>query len=73
MLSPRSQELMNKNSHHEFRFASQGGLQIACTRWQSQGPARSLVQFMKSAIAKPESAISPAIFTKEGGTKCSMN
>ena len=46
MSSPRSQELMNKNSQHEFRFTSQYGLQIACTRWKSRGPARAVVQFM---------------------------
>jgi hypothetical protein len=40
MSSPRSQELMNKNSHHEFRFTSQDGLQVARIRWQSRGPAR---------------------------------
>jgi len=37
MSSPRSQELMNKNSQHEFRFTGQYGLQIACTRWKSRG------------------------------------
>jgi len=42
----RSQELMNKNSHHEFRLTSQDGLQIACTRWQSRGSARGVVPFM---------------------------
>jgi hypothetical protein len=66
MSSPRSQEFMNKNSQHEFRFTSQDGLQIAYTRWQTRGPARS-------AIAKLKSAISPTILTKEGSTKCSMN
>ena len=40
MSSPRSQELMNKNSQHQFRFTSQDGLQIACTRWQSRGIKR---------------------------------
>jgi hypothetical protein len=35
MSSARSQELMNKNSQHEFRFTSQDGFQIACTRWPS--------------------------------------
>ncbi len=132
MSSPRSQELMNKNSQHEFRFTSQYGLQIACTRRKSRGPACAVVQFMNdplgfptlqpkstesflaasarladtdalskirsglptylfsgsedpigqhlqgirtrlSAIAKLESAISPTIFRKQGGTKCSMN
>lgn len=32
------------NSHHEFRFTSKDGLQIACARWQSRGPARGVVQ-----------------------------
>jgi len=49
MSSPRSQELMNENSQHEFRFTSQDGLQIACTRWQSRGPARGVVQFMSDS------------------------
>jgi hypothetical protein len=40
MSSPRSQELMNKDSQGEFRFTSQGGLQIACARWQSRPGAR---------------------------------
>jgi hypothetical protein len=53
MSSPRSQELMNKNSQHEFRFTSQDGLQIACTRWQSQGPARGVVQFMNDPLCFP--------------------
>jgi alpha-beta hydrolase superfamily lysophospholipase len=44
MPSPRSQELTNKNSLHEFRFASRDGLQIACSRWQSYGPVRGVVQ-----------------------------
>ena len=33
-----------RNSHHEFRFTSKDGLQIACSRWQSHGPARGVVQ-----------------------------
>jgi alpha-beta hydrolase superfamily lysophospholipase len=33
-----------KNSHHQFRFTSKDGLQIACSRWQSHGPARGVVQ-----------------------------
>jgi len=53
MSSPRSQELMNKNSHHEFRFTSQDGAQIACTRWQSQGLARAIVQFMNDPLCFP--------------------
>jgi hypothetical protein len=40
MSSPRFQELMNKNSQHEFRFTSQDGLQIECTSWNGRGPAR---------------------------------
>jgi alpha-beta hydrolase superfamily lysophospholipase len=32
------------NAHHEFRFTSQDGLQIACSRWQSHGPARGIIQ-----------------------------
>lgn len=42
-----------KNSHHEFRFTSQDGLQIACTRWQSRGPARGVVQFMNDPLCFP--------------------
>jgi hypothetical protein len=53
MSSPRFQELMNKNSQHEFRFTSQDGLQIACTRWQSRGPARGVVQFMNEPLSFP--------------------
>lgn len=53
MSSPRSQELMNKNSHHEFRFTSPDGLQVACTRWQSRGPARGVVQFMNDPLCFP--------------------
>ena len=53
MSSPRSQELMNKNSQHEFRFTSQYGLQIACTRWKSRGPARAVVQFMNDPLCLP--------------------
>ena len=53
MSSPRSQELMNKNSQHEFRFTSQDGFQIACTRWQSRGPARGVVQFMNDPLCFP--------------------
>jgi alpha-beta hydrolase superfamily lysophospholipase len=30
--------------HHEFRFTSEDGLQIACNRWQSHGPARGVIQ-----------------------------
>ena len=44
MSGPRSKELMNKNSQHEFRFTSQDRLQIACTRWKSRGPARGVTQ-----------------------------
>jgi alpha-beta hydrolase superfamily lysophospholipase len=33
-----------KNSHREFRFTSKDGLQIACSRWQSRGPARGVIQ-----------------------------
>jgi alpha-beta hydrolase superfamily lysophospholipase len=32
------------NSHYEFRLTSQDGLQIACSRWQSHGPARGVMQ-----------------------------
>jgi alpha-beta hydrolase superfamily lysophospholipase len=53
MSSSRSQELMNKNSQHEFRFTSQDGLQIACARWKSRGPARRVVQFMKDPLCFP--------------------
>ena len=53
MSSPWSQELMNKNSQHEFRFTSQDGLQIACTRWKSRGPARAVVQFMNDPLCFP--------------------
>jgi len=44
---------MNKNSQHEFRFTSQYGLQIACTRWKSRGPARAVVQFMNDLLCFP--------------------
>jgi hypothetical protein len=37
MSGPRSEELMNKNSQHEFRFTSQCGLQIACPIFTKQG------------------------------------
>src|SRR5258708_22817838 len=53
MWSPRSQELMNKNSQHKFRFTSQYGLQIACTRWKSRSPARAVVQFMNDPLCFP--------------------
>jgi hypothetical protein len=53
MSSPRSQELMNKNSQHEFRFTSQYGLQIACTRSKSRGPARGVVQCMNDPLCFP--------------------
>ncbi len=32
------------NSHHGFWFTSGDGLQIACSRWQSRGPARGVIQ-----------------------------
>ena len=53
MSSPRSQGHMNKNSQHEFRFTRQDGLQIACTRWQSRGQARRVVQFMNDLLCFP--------------------
>jgi hypothetical protein len=53
MSSPRSQELMNKNSRHEFLFTSLDGLQIAPTRWQSRGPAPGVVQFMNDPLCFP--------------------
>jgi hypothetical protein len=53
MLSPRTQEVMNKNSRHEFRFPSQDGLQTACTRWKSRGPARGKMQFMNGYLCFP--------------------
>ena len=53
MSSLRSQEVMNKNSQHEFRFTSQEGLQFACTRWQSRGTARGVVQFMNDPLCFP--------------------
>jgi hypothetical protein len=53
MSSPRSQELMNKNSQHEFRFTSQDGLQIARIRCQSRGPARAGVQLMNDFLCFP--------------------
>jgi Serine aminopeptidase, S33 len=53
MSSPRSKELMKKNPQHEFRFTSQDGLQIACTRWKSRGPARGVVQFMNDPLCFP--------------------
>jgi len=53
MSSPRCRELMNKNSQHEFRFTNPDGLQIACTRWRSRGPARAVVQFMNEPLCFP--------------------
>ena len=53
MSSPRCRELMIKNSQHEFRFTSQDGLQIACTRWQSWGPAGAVMQFMNDPLCFP--------------------
>src|ERR1700730_17341797 len=53
MPSPRSQELMNKNSQHEFRFTSQDGLQIASPRRKSRGAARGVVQFMNDPLCFP--------------------
>jgi alpha-beta hydrolase superfamily lysophospholipase len=44
---------MNKNSQHKFRFTSQYGLQIACTRWKSRSPARAVVQFMNDPLCFP--------------------
>jgi len=38
---------MNKNSQHEFRFTSQDGLQIACSRWQSCGLALGVMQIAR--------------------------
>ena len=32
------------NTHHEFRFKSEDGLQIACSRWPSRGPLRGVIQ-----------------------------
>ena len=53
MSSPRCRELMNKNSQHEFRFTNPDGLQIACTRWQSRGPAHAVAQFMNEPLCFP--------------------
>jgi hypothetical protein len=53
MSIPRSRERMNKNSQNEFRFTSQDDLQIACTRAQSRGPARAVVQFMNDPRCFP--------------------
>jgi hypothetical protein len=44
---------MNKKSQHEFRFTSHYGLQIACTRSKSRGPARGVVQFMNDPLCFP--------------------
>jgi len=35
---------MLSNSKHHFQFTSKDGLQIACSRWESCGPARGIVQ-----------------------------
>jgi len=35
---------LTKNSCHVFRFTSKDGLQFACARWPSCGPARGIVQ-----------------------------
>jgi outer membrane protein TolC len=32
------------NTHHEFRFKSEDGLQIAYSRWPSRGPTRGVIQ-----------------------------
>lgn len=32
------------NSHHEFQFTSGDGLRIACSRWESRGPVRGIIQ-----------------------------
>jgi len=32
------------SARHDFRFTSGDGLQIACTRWQSRGPALGVIQ-----------------------------
>src|SRR5258707_12908278 len=53
MSIPRSQGLMNKNSQQESRFTSQDGLQPLCTRRQSRGPARGVVQFMNDPLCFP--------------------
>jgi alpha-beta hydrolase superfamily lysophospholipase len=33
-----------RNSRHDFRFTSNDGLQISCSRWESSGPARAILQ-----------------------------
>jgi len=35
---------MSSNTKHDFQFTSKDGLQIACSRWESCGPARGIVQ-----------------------------
>jgi len=49
MSSLRSQELMNKNSQHEFQFTSQDSLQIACTQ-QLQGIRTLIDRYRQAAI-----------------------
>jgi hypothetical protein len=46
---------MNQNSQHEFRFTSQYGLQIACTRSKRRGPERGVVQCMNDPTLQPKS------------------
>jgi len=29
---------------HDFQFTSEDGLQIACSRWQNDGPSRGIIQ-----------------------------
>src|SRR5260221_7595870 len=53
MSSPRSQGLMNKNTEQNVPFTSKDGLKIECTRRQSRGPARGVVQFMNDPLCFP--------------------
>jgi alpha-beta hydrolase superfamily lysophospholipase len=50
MFSP---PVMNKNSQHESQCTSQDGFPVACTRWQSCGPARAVAQLMNDSLCVP--------------------
>jgi len=64
MSSPRSRELMNKNSQHEFRFTNQDGLQIACTRWQNRGQVRTNILVWLSSVLHDQSRNREALWPR---------
>jgi len=89
MSSPRSQELMNKNSQHELRFPSQYGFTNRMRPLKE--PARGVVpcrneplcfptlqrkstqSFLAASARLADTGALSKIRSKEGGTKCSMN